>query len=124
MPRQMSFKLTQHQMRNRTKSVTRRVGWAFLKEGDLISAVVQGQGLKLNESPVRIGMIRIIGCRAELLSRVVDDPEYGKSEMVLEGFPGMKPEDFVVMLEATNKDANVSIINRIEFEFVEEAVDV
>ncbi len=120
MPRQMSFKLTQDQMRNRTKSVTRRVGWASLKEGDLITAVVQAQGLKLRESPITLGMIKIVGCRAELLSRIIDEPEYGEREMVLEGFPDMKPEDFVVMLEATNKDANVGIINRIEFEFVED----
>lgn len=46
MPRNMSFTLTIEQMRARTKTVTRRKGWAFLKPGDLVWAVVKGMGLK------------------------------------------------------------------------------
>ena len=43
--RAMSFMLTTEQMRNRSKSVTRRLGWNTLKPGDRIIAAVKCQGL-------------------------------------------------------------------------------
>jgi len=36
MPRNISFALTTQQVRNRTKTVTRRAGWLFLKAGDIL----------------------------------------------------------------------------------------
>ena len=43
MPRNMSFMITKEQVRNRTKTVTRRLGWAFLKPGDIVNAVEKGK---------------------------------------------------------------------------------
>ena len=37
--RHMSFALTTKQIKSRTKTVTRRLGWTFLKPGDLIQPV-------------------------------------------------------------------------------------
>jgi hypothetical protein len=42
--RSMSFALTTDQVRARTKTVTRRLGWTFLKAGDRIRAVVRCHG--------------------------------------------------------------------------------
>jgi len=44
MPRCMSFSMTTDAVRNRTKTVTRRLGWNFLKPGDLLWAVEKGWG--------------------------------------------------------------------------------
>ncbi len=44
--RNMSFAMTTEQVRNQTKSVTRRFGWWFLKPGDEVQPVVKGMGLK------------------------------------------------------------------------------
>ena len=44
--RNMSFYHTTEQIRNRSKTVTRRLGWAFLKPGDRVRAIVKGRGLK------------------------------------------------------------------------------
>ena len=45
MPRNMSFMLTTEQVRNKTKTVTRRLGWWFLKPGEIVNAVEKGMGL-------------------------------------------------------------------------------
>ena len=45
----MSFALTTEQVRNRTKTVTRRLGWATAKAGDIVQPIVKGQGLKKGE---------------------------------------------------------------------------
>lgn len=37
--RNMSFALTTPQILNRSKTVTRRAGWSFLKPGDIVCAV-------------------------------------------------------------------------------------
>ena len=46
MPRNMSFAMTTEQIRARTKTVTRRFGWWFLKAGDQVWAVEKAMGLK------------------------------------------------------------------------------
>ena len=59
MPRNMSFMLTTEQIRNRTKTVTRRLGWQFLKTGDVLNACVKCQGLKPGETVERLCQIRV-----------------------------------------------------------------
>ena len=44
MPRLMSFSMTTPQVRARTKTVTRRLGWRFLKPGVVLWAVEKAQG--------------------------------------------------------------------------------
>ena len=67
MPRHMSFSMTTAQFRARTKTVTRRFGWWFLKPGDLVMGVEKSQGLKKGEKVVRLGLIRIVSVRTEPL---------------------------------------------------------
>jgi len=55
MPRLMSFALTEQQMRDQSKTVTRRRGWGFLKPGDTLYAVNKVMGFKKGEKPERIG---------------------------------------------------------------------
>jgi hypothetical protein len=54
MPRLMSFAHTTDQIRNRTKTVTRRNGWADLKPGELFWAVEKAMGLKPGEKVKRV----------------------------------------------------------------------
>ena len=46
MARNMSFALTTEQFKARTKTVTRRFGWWFLKPGDVVRGVEKAMGLK------------------------------------------------------------------------------
>ena len=61
------FFLTTDQVRNRTKTVTRRNGWWFLKPGEIVNAVEKAMGLKRGEKIKRICQIRIVSTRAESL---------------------------------------------------------
>ena len=112
MPRNMSFMLTKEQVKNRTKTVTRRLGWAFLKSGDIVNAVEKGMGLKKGEKVKRICQIRIISTRWEPLNKIT------KKECVKEGFWAMSPKDFIIMFSRLNKVRATRPVNRVEFEYV------
>lgn len=67
--RNMSFALTTDQVRQQTKTVTRRLGWKTLKPDTLIQPVVKGMGLKKGETVERIGgPIRVLNVRREPLN--------------------------------------------------------
>jgi len=94
MPRNMSFMLTQQQVRERRKFVTRRLGWV-LKENEVLNAVEKAMGLKKGEKVARMGQIQVVEARWERLDRMITDLSYGRSEVILEGFPDMTPLEFV-----------------------------
>lgn len=112
--RNMSFALTTEQVRNQTKTVTRRLGWGFLKPGDLIQPVVKGMGLKKGQSPEKIGgPIRVVSVRREPLSDITDH------EVTREGFYGKDSAWFCEMFCEHNDLAVYPDVTRIEFEYVE-----
>lgn len=113
----MSFALTKYQYMTGTKTVTRRMGWKHLKAGDLFSAVEKSQGLKKGERVVIMGANKVISARWEPLRRMIDDPEYGKSEVILEGFPDLTPAEFIEFFCKTHKGCTPeTLVHRIEFE--------
>lgn len=115
MPRNMSFMLTTQQMYNRSKTVTRRLGWGFLKPGDIIQAVEKCQGLKKGEKVKKICLIRIINNWPVVLEDIKKIPD----EVVLEGFPEMTPDEFIIMFFKSHKGCDrFTTVNRIEFEFI------
>lgn len=79
MPRNMSFSMTTEQIRNRTKTVTRRLGWEFLKPGDVVNAVVKAMGLKPGEKVERLCQLRVKNVRRERLSKMSESIGYGFS---------------------------------------------
>lgn len=108
----MSFALTINQFKNKTKTVTRRFGWLFLRPGDIICGVEKAMGLKKGEKIKRLGMIRIISIRREPLHEITP------SDCIKEGFPEMQPEDFIKMLCANSRCTRNDSVNRIEFEYI------
>lgn len=122
--RNMSFMLTTPQMYARTKDVTRRIGWWHLKPGDIVMAVEKGMGLKKGEKVKRIYPIRILSVRVESIGRMTNpyyDPEYGKEEVIREGFPEMSPREFVEMFCKSHRCKDNDPVNRIEFKEVKES---
>lgn len=114
--RNMSFSLTTAQMRDRTKTVTRRLGWKNLKPGDKVMAVVKGMGLKKGEKVECIHPIRIISVTREPLCTMKHNDIYGRQDVVKEGFPEYSPAQFVAMFCMHNGCLSTSLVTRIEFE--------
>jgi len=117
MPRNISFMMTTEQVRNKTKTVTRRDGWDFVKVGDILQGVEQCQGIPKGGSMVKLHRIRVTGTRWEPLDRLLKEPEYGKAEMILEGFPRFTPMQFVTMYLKGAIDKASKEVNRIEFSY-------
>jgi hypothetical protein len=113
MPRNMSFAMTTEQVRNQSKTVTRRFGWWFLKPGDLIQPVEKAMGLKKGEQKKEIGgPVRIVSVRREILSSI------DKPDCIKEGFPHFHPSDFISMLHRHYGCSFYAEVNRIEFEYI------
>lgn len=114
MPRNMSFALTTEQIRNRTKTVTRRLGWWNLKAGDLFWAVEKVRGLKKGEKLKRLSLLRCVSNRAMKLDSIK------RPDLAREGFPDMRPSEFVAMFCKHMSVVPWAKVQRIEFEYVEE----
>lgn len=107
--RNMAFSMTTRQMYAQTKTVTRRLGWWFLKPGDIVMAVEKGMGLKKGEKVKKIYPIEIISVRSEILSNITLD------DIAREGFPGMSVPQFVRMFATSHRCDMHKVVNRIEF---------
>lgn len=118
MARNISFALTTDQFRDRSKTVTRRTGWKFLKAGDVLNGCVKCMGLKPGEKVERLGQIRVVTVYQEPLRYLLARPDYGKQEAIKEGFPMLSGRQFVKMFcdhMGCNSDTEVT---RIEFEYL------
>lgn len=112
MPRNISFFHTQHQIRAQTKTVTPRLGWLFLKPGDILNACEKCQGLGKGGKIKRLGPIQVISVRREFLSAITAD------DCKREGFPWMSPSDFVEFFCEAMGCKPGTIVTRIEFEYL------
>lgn len=112
MPRNISFSLTTPQIRARTKTVTRRFGWWFLKPGDVLCAVEKAMGLKKGETITRLGLIRVVSTRPEILSAI------SHRDVILEGFPDWTPAQFIDMIQNHYGCGPFDEVNRIQFEYL------
>jgi len=109
----MSFFITTEQIRNQTKTVTRRNGWWNLKPGTHIYACEKCQGLKKGEKVVILGQIRVASVSPTRLDKITQE------DCDMEGFPHLSPSEFVALFCKTHKGVNPSsTVNRIEFEYI------
>ncbi len=107
--RNMAFSITKTQMYAGTKTVTRRLGWWFLRPGDVVMAVEKSMGLKRGEKVRPIYPIEIVSTRSEPLSSITPD------DAIHEGFPEMTVSQFVEMFCESHDCEPDGIVNRIEF---------
>ena len=108
----MSFSLTTAQFRDRTKTVTRRLGWNKLKRGQEFTAIVKGMGLKKGEKVEILGRCRVISNRREPLNAI------SKPDCIREGFPDLTANEFVEMFCKHNGCKPDQEVSRIEFEYL------
>lgn len=110
----MSFMLTADQICDRTKTVTRRLGWRSLKPGDRIAACKKCMGLKKGEKIERLAVLRVTHVMPILLINT------DKFDCAAEGFPEMSPAEFNEMFCRTHKGCSLqTVVTRIEFEYCE-----
>lgn len=111
MPRNISFFYTTPQIRDRTKTLTRRLGWLFLKVGDILNACEKCQGLKKGEKINVICQIRVVDVRRERLYEITQE------DVIKEGFSFNKLE-FIIMFTKKMNCLFTIIVTRIEFEYI------
>lgn len=119
--RNISFMLTTPQFLDRTKDVTRRIGWVFLMPGELLMGAEKCQGLGPGGRMRRLGTIRVVSVRREKLEEMTNRWRYGQEECRREGFPDLNPAQFVNFFCTANKAQKVrpqTVVTRIEFEHV------
>ena len=118
--RRMAFSHTTPQILDRSKTVTRRTGWRYLKPGDLIEAVEKSRGLKKGEPVRTLGVLKVVSVRVEPLSKLVTDARYAEDELPREGLPCWSRDDFIAMFLRVNALKSTAVtVTRIEFEYVQ-----
>lgn len=120
----ISHILTTPQAYTQLKLVTRRNGWWNLTPGTQLQQVVKGMGLKKWEKIQKIHTVEVVKVNPEPLNLIATFPEYGRAEMVNEGFPWMVPDEFVDMFCRSHKGVTAtSLVNRIEYKYIDKPVE-
>lgn len=115
--RNISCFLTTQQVRDRTKTVTRRLGWGNAKPGELLRVVVKSQGLKPGEKIEPLAIVELVSVRRVLLWDITDE------ECRLEGFPDFTPTQFIQMFSehmGIQQDDHEFFVNRLEWKYRED----
>ena len=122
MARLMSVAFTEAAVRNRSKTVTRRKGWVFLKPGDRLTLCRKVMGRKAGEPLERIVDVEVVHVQRHPLSSLLTcDPQEAADEMTREGFPGLSPTEFVrrFFVEAQGMDVG-DLVTRIEWRYLDD----
>ncbi|MFI9538309.1 hypothetical protein ACIG56_34390 [Nocardia fusca] len=115
MARLMSVALTEPQVRARSKTVTRRMGWHVLKPGDRLTLCRKVMGRRRGEPLVRIVDVRVLAVRRERLDEITPD------EVLAEGFPEMSPDEFIEFFCGSHKGCTPdSEVTRIEWAYLDQ----
>lgn len=112
MSRLMSVSLTEAAVRDRSKTVTRRLGWVFAKPGDRLTLCRKVMGRSAGEPLVRIAEVEIVDVRREPLFDIT--PE----DVAREGFPGWTPDQFMSFFRDGLNAGPMTVVTRIEWRYL------
>ena len=113
MPRLMSVALTEQAVRDRRKTVTRRLGWRMLKPSDRLTLCRKVMGRKFDEPLVRIAEVEVVSVRREPLQVI------NRAEVVAEGFPLMMPDQFIEFFCHHMKCTPDQQVTRVEWRYLD-----
>lgn len=108
--RRMSFRLTWPQMKARTKTVTRRLGWRFAEVADLVLPAWKTMGIRPGELVELLDPIQFTAVRRERLDLITIE------DVIAEGFPDLTPAEFVAMFCDAAKCNGATVVTRIAFD--------
>ena len=110
----MSVSLTEPQVVARTKTVTRRMGWLNLRDGERLTLCRKVMGRRKGEPLVRLVDVEVVSVRRERLDAIT------AADVEREGFPTMTPAEFVEFFCASHKGCTPDTdVTRIEWRYVE-----
>jgi hypothetical protein len=113
-PRLMAVSLTEPQVRDRTKTVTRRVGWRMLRAGDQLTLCRKVMGRRPGEPLKRIVNVEVVSVHREPLDAIT------ASDVAAEGFPHMSPAEFVNFFCGTHRGCEPGTeVARIEWRYLD-----
>jgi hypothetical protein len=119
MARLMSCAYTEQQVIDRTKRVTRRLGWMTTRPGHELVLCRKVMGRRKGEPLVRLARVRVLEAYRESLQVLIERPAWGAAEMILEGFPGMDPAVFIQTYFVTAQGvAPDTEVTRIRWEYL------
>lgn len=107
--RRISFNMTQDQIRDRSKSVTRRLGWRNAKVGERLLGVDR---LRSKDAKA-LAIVEVVRVNREPLNSITDE------DVAAEGYPGRSPEWFVDKFCKAMKCPATQAVTRIEFRYAE-----
>lgn len=114
MPRLMSVSLTEPPVRDRTKTVTRRMGWLTLQPGTRLTLCRKVMGRRRGEPLVRIVDVEVLDVGRERLDTITPD------EVRAEGFD-MTPAEFVEFFCGSHKGCTPeSMVTRIRWRYLDD----
>ena len=105
--KRMSFAMTPNQMLDKSKTVTRRLGWGFLSPGDYLKATIRDEG---GGGQREIGFIRVKSVNRVPLDSITQE------DVAKEGFPEHNPAWFIAKFCVAFQVGPRSMVTRIEFE--------
>lgn len=111
--RRMSFALTERQICDGTKTVTRRLGWRTLTAGTELLAVNKCMGMRPGEQARKLARIMVVSVNREPLSLCTN------ADARREGFPHMRGAEFVEFFCKHMKCDPMAEVTRIEFRVLE-----
>jgi hypothetical protein len=110
--RLMAVALTTRQVRDRSKTVTRRLGWRMLAPGDPLTLCEKVQGRKPGEPLIRIAEVTVVSVRREPLNAITAE------DVAAEGFPQMTVTAFVSFFCETHKGCEPgTVVTRIQWAY-------
>lgn len=115
MSRLMSVALTERAVVERRKTVTRRLGWKFLKPGDTLTLCRKVMGRKKGESLVRLAEVEVVDVRRERLDAITDE------DAAREGMPA-DAEWFVAFFTEHMKCKPSDEVTRIEWRYLDRVI--
>ena len=121
MSRLLSVSHTKEQVRARTKTQTRRLGWwedkngrRLVVPGDTLTPCEKVTGRRKGEPMVRICDVRVTAVRREPLNHIAFHP----GDVAAEGFPNWSPYDFIAFFCDTFKVPSTRDVTVIEWEYL------
>jgi hypothetical protein len=118
MARLMSVALTAPQVIARQKTVTRRLGWQFLRPGDRLTLCRKVQGRKPGEPLVRLAEVEVLDVRRERLDAITP------GEATREGFPHLTDREFVAFFCQAMRCTPETEVTRVEWVYLSEVAQV